>query len=76
MLTELKAHDFNITGYICMLVKCFNSFSAKCWTESTAFIGALCMQCAQSAPRKAVDLVDLNSEPFICILWNYRHTGT
>ena len=35
-------------------------FSAKFWTELTAFLGALWAQCTQMALRKAIDLVDLN----------------
>ena len=43
-------------------------------TESTAFLGTLWAQCAQSAPRKAVDLINLNL--FWGVFWNYRHAGT
>ena len=46
----------------------FNSFSTKFWIESTAFPLRRWAQCAQSGPRKAVGLVDLNN---VCALWNY-----
>ena len=54
-----------------LAIDLLNSFSAKFWTESIAFVGALWAQCAQSAPKKYVD-----QNKLLGVLWNYMHVGT